>query len=203
MRFSIKLKLGLAFGLIITIMIGAIGYGLTSLGQLNEAMTQLVNGPVARLRLAGDVRTEILQIARAEKNIIIETDPEKAKAYDAQLNQQRQNFEALLDEGDELSSPEGKVKYAELRSVWATMAPLDIEVRQLALSGQIKQATALSLGALRAATTQCISIADGLVTLVDRQMKEQEAQNAKTYASSREILIAMTIASLLIAAAAA
>ena len=31
MRFTIKLKLGLAFGLIVLLMIGATGYGLTSL----------------------------------------------------------------------------------------------------------------------------------------------------------------------------
>jgi len=47
MRVTIKLKLGLAFGLMILLMIGAIGYGLSSLGHLNEATTQLVGGPVA------------------------------------------------------------------------------------------------------------------------------------------------------------
>jgi len=47
MRVAIKLKLGLAFGLMILLMIGAIGYGLSSLGHLNEATTQLVGGPVA------------------------------------------------------------------------------------------------------------------------------------------------------------
>ena len=135
MRFTIKLKLALAFGLIIALMIGAVGYGLIGLGQLNQAMVQLITGPVERLKLAGDVRTEILQIVRAEKNIIIETDPQKMKVFDAQLTQQRQDFEALLDEGDQISSPEGKVKYAELRSIWGTMAPLDSQMRQRARGG--------------------------------------------------------------------
>jgi len=54
MRFTIKLKLALAFGLIIALMIGAVGYGLIGLGQLNQAMVQLITGPVERLKLAGD-----------------------------------------------------------------------------------------------------------------------------------------------------
>jgi methyl-accepting chemotaxis protein len=203
MRFTIKLKLGLAFGLIIALMIGATAYGLTSLGHLNAAMTELVSGPVARLKLAGDVRTEILQIVRAEKNIIIETDLQKMKAYDAQLAQQRQDFDALLDEGDEISSPEGKVKYAQLRSVWETIEPLDSQLRQYALASQNEPAIALSLGALRVATTQCIDVANDIVGLTTDQMRAQEMQNARTYVSTRDTLIAVNVASLLIAAVAA
>jgi methyl-accepting chemotaxis protein len=203
MRLTIKLKLGLAFGLVILLMIGATGYGLSSLGHLNDAMTQLIQGPVARLKLAGDVRTGILQIVRAEKNIILETDVQDIKSYDAQLAQLRQDFEALLDEGDEIFSPEGRVKYAELRSIWETMKPLDSQIRQFALSGQSKQATDVSLGAMHGPATQSIDITNQIVSLAEDQMKAQEAQNARAYAGTRDILIAVTIASFLIAMCAA
>jgi methyl-accepting chemotaxis protein len=203
MRLTIKLKLGLAFGLVIVLMIGATGYGLTSLGHLNDAMTVLVQGPVARLKLAGDVRTAMLQVTRNEKNLILETDLQKEKVYDAQLTQLRQDFEGLLDEGDQMSSPEGRVKYAELRSVWETIKPLDTQLRQLALANQNQQATALSLGALRAAMNQGIDITNDIVSLTEAQMKAQEDQDARTYANTRDILIAVIIASLLIATIAA
>jgi methyl-accepting chemotaxis protein len=203
MRLTIKLKLGLAFGLVIVLMIAATGYGLSSISHLNDAMTGLINGPVARLKLAGDVRTGILQFVRAEKNIILESDLAKMRVYDAQLTQQRQDFEALLDEGDAISSPEGKVKYAELRSMWETVKPLDIELRQLALADQNKQAVTLSLGPLLGATTQCIDLTNEVVSLAESQMKAQEAQNARTYDSTREVLIGVTLASLVIAIVAA
>ena len=203
MRLTIKLKLGLAFALVILLMIAATGYGLSSIGHLNDAMTGLINGPVARLKLAGDVRTEILQFVRAEKNIIIETDPQKMRAYDAQLAQQRQDFGALIDEGDEISSPEGKAKYAELRSAWETIEPLDSQLRQYALANQNEPAIALSLGALRVATTQCINVANDVVGLAMDQMKAQEVQNAKTYKITRDILIGVTLSSLILAIIAA
>jgi methyl-accepting chemotaxis protein len=203
MRLTIKLKLGLAFGLIIVLMIGATGYGLSSLGHLNEAMTQMVNGPVARLTLAGDVRSQILQIVRGEKNMILETDPQTMKVDDGVLTQRRQDFEAMLDKGDRISSPAGKAKYAELRTIWETVKPLDSQLRQLVLSGQSKLAIALSTGPLHVTTPECINIANDLVSLIKGQVKAQEAQNAKTYANTRDILIAVTVASLLIAAVAA
>ena len=148
-------------------------------------------------------RTEILQILRAEKNIIIETDPQKMKFFDAQLAQQRQDFEALLDEGDEISTRQGKVKYAQLRSVWETIKPLDSQLRQLALANQNQQATALSLGGLRTATTQGIDLTNEIVSLAEDQMKDQEVENDKTYDSTRDILIAVTVLSLLVASIAA
>jgi methyl-accepting chemotaxis protein len=203
MRFPIKLKLGLAFGIIILLMIGSTGYGLTSLGKINDAMTSLISGPVARLKLATDVRAEMLQIVRSEKNIIIEDDLEKMKGYDAQLMQERQDFDALLDQADQISSPEGRVKYAALRSVWETMKPLDSQLRQLALTNQNKPAIALSLGALKVASSQCIQETGDLVDLAQGQMKAQQTQNDKTYVTTRDILIGVAVASLLIAAVAA
>jgi len=68
MRFTIKLKLALAFSVIILLLIGATGYGVASLAGMNSTMTDLISGPVARMHLAGDARAQLLEIVRAEKN---------------------------------------------------------------------------------------------------------------------------------------
>ncbi len=99
MRLTIKLKLALAFGLIILMLVGATGFGILSLGTMNGTMVGLVSGPVARMKLAQDVRGELLQIVRSEKNIIIETNPERMKTYDEELSKGRQVFSDMLDEG--------------------------------------------------------------------------------------------------------
>jgi methyl-accepting chemotaxis protein len=203
MRFTIKLKLGLAFGLIILMLVGATGYGIASLGGMNTTMMGLISGPVARMKLAQDVRGELLQIVRSEKNIIIETNPEKMKFYDEELSKDRQVFTAMLDEGDRVSSPAGKLKYAELRTIWESMKPLDTKLRELALLNKNAEATALSLGELRTATSQGIKLTEDVVGLTEQQMKADQDTAAATYTTTRNVLIGVVLASVLIAAAAA
>jgi methyl-accepting chemotaxis protein len=203
MRFTIKLKLALAFSVIILLLIGATGYGVVSLAGMNSTMTDLINGPVARMHLAGDVRAELLEIIRAEKNIVLEADPAKMQVYDAQLTQERQDFEALLDQGDQISSPAGKAKYAQLRVLWETMKPLDSQIRALALANQDAQATAISLGAMRIATSQGVAITKDIVALTVSQMQADTDAAAASYTSTRDVLLGVAAIALLIAIAAA
>jgi methyl-accepting chemotaxis protein len=202
-RFTIKLKLALAFGLIILMLVGATGFGIASLGTVNSTMMGLVSGPVARMKLAQDVRGELLQIVRSEKNIIIETDPMKMKIFDDELAKARQVFADMLDQGEKISSNEGKVKYGDLKTIWETIKPLDSKLRELALANKNTDATALSLGELRTATNNGIKLAEDVVGLTEQQMKADQESAAATYATTRNVLVGLVFVSVLIAAAAA
>jgi methyl-accepting chemotaxis protein len=202
-RLTIKLKLALAFGLIILMLVGATGFGIASLGTMNGAMIGLVSGPVARMKLAQDVRGELLQIVRSEKNIIIETDPMKMKVFDEELTKGRQIFSDMLDEGEKISSPEGKVKYGELKAIWETIKPLDSKMRELALANKNADATALSLGELRIATSNGIKLTEDVVGLTEQQMKVDQDLASATYTTTRNVLVTLVLVSVAIAAAAA
>jgi len=203
MRFTLKLKLGLAFGLVIALLIGAAGYGISGLAGMNGTMTGLIDGPVARVQLAGDVRFELLQIISGEKSVIIETDAGKMKVIDGEIAQHVQTFEGLLNQGDQVSPPDEREKYDELRATWETMQPLDAQLRSLGLSNQNAQATALALGPVRAASLQCLDAVQQLVTLVRGQMAAQQAQAAGTYAATRDVLVAVALVALVVAVGAA
>jgi methyl-accepting chemotaxis protein len=71
MRFTIKMKLGLAFGLIIALLVGTAFYGMTSLGSLNQAITDLIAGPAKRLEYALTSNVRMLEMVRAQKNLIL------------------------------------------------------------------------------------------------------------------------------------
>ena len=203
MRFTIKLKLGLSFGLIILLLTCAAGYAVMGLATMNSTMTALINGPVAKVQLADAVSMKLLDISRAEKDIILETDAVKMQVYDNELTQDRQDFEALLSQGDQSSSPAEQVKYTALRSLWETMKPLDSQLRVYALANKNDQADALSVGPLRTVSTQSRAIADDLVALATQEMQAQQLQAGSTYDSTRDVLIGVAVGSLLIALTAA
>ncbi len=203
MRFTIKLKLALSFGLIILLLTGAAGYAVVGLATMNSTMTALINGPVAKIQLADAVSAKLLEINRAEKDIILEEDPVKMQAYDSELTQERQDFETLLNQGDQSSSPAEQAKYTALRTLWETMKPLDSQLRTLALANKDQQADALSVGQLKTVTDQSSTITDDLVTLSTQEMQAQQQQAASTYGSTRDVLIGVAAGSLLIALTAA
>jgi methyl-accepting chemotaxis protein len=203
MKFTIKLKLALAFGLVILLLIGAAGYGIAGLSTMNRTMTQIVKGPVAGMRLAGEVRSKLLEIVHAEKNIIIETSMARMKAYDAEIIQERAAFEALLDQGDRSATAEARAKYSELRALWESLKPLDTQSRAYALVNQNAQAQAISVGPLRQAVNQATALTQDIVTMANDQLQSERSAAAGTYASTREVLIAVGIAALIIALIAA
>lgn len=49
MRFTIKMKLAVAFGFLILMLAGTAGYGIYSLGIAKNAMDDVVDGTVVRL----------------------------------------------------------------------------------------------------------------------------------------------------------
>jgi methyl-accepting chemotaxis protein len=203
MRFTIKLKLGLSFGLIILLLTCAAGYAVMGLATMNNTMTALISGPVAKIQLADAVSMKLLDINRAEKDIILEDDPAKMQAYDNELTQDREDFEALLNQGDQSSSPAEQAKYTALRSLWESMKPLDSQLRVLALANKDQQADALSVGQLKAVTDQSSAITDDLVTIATQEMQAQQQQAGGTYNSTRAVLIGVAAGSLLIALTAA
>lgn len=203
MRFTIKLKLALSFGLIILLLTGAAGYAIFGLSTMNATVSSLIKGPVAKTRLADEVSLKLLEISRAEKDIILENDQTKMQTYDNQLTRYRHDFSTLLAQGDQSNSTAERNKYIQLRSLWESMKPLDSQLRAYAMANHDQKAHALSVGPLQTLTTRCVAITDDLVTLANEDMKAHKRLALSTYQSTRDVLIAVAVVSLLIALVAA
>jgi methyl-accepting chemotaxis protein len=90
-----------------------------------------------------------------------------------------------------------------MKAIWETIKPLDSKLRELALANKNADATALSLGELRTATSAGIKLAEDVVGLTEQQMKADQDLAAATYETTRNVLIGMVLASVAVAAAAA
>ncbi len=203
MRFTIKLKLGVAFGLVIVMLLGAAGFGINGLATMNDTVNSLITGPMERLRTAQDVHTTALDVVRQEKNIILVSGQDKKRAYDDKLVQLRSQMDALLDHGYAIASDQGKPKYEFMRSQWEIIKPMDANLREYALANKDEEAKALSFGALFAPNTALLKAADDTAVLAAALMKEQQANAEQTYNTTCNVLISVSILALLLASGAA
>ncbi len=203
MRFTIRMKLLLAFGLMITLMIGASGYGIVSLRQLNDGMTDLIDGPVARMVTADHIEVHFLELIRWEKNLVLSTTPAEAGGYDKQITQTLAALDASIAHGEDLSLPTGKARYEELKAVVSSIKAHDRTLRDLALAGKVQEATAVSLGAAREDNQSASRLTGEIVELARAQMNEHQAAAAQTYTATRNVLAAIILVSVALMSAAA
>jgi methyl-accepting chemotaxis protein len=203
MRFTIKLKLGLAFGVIIALMIGATTFGVFQLNKINAAQTAIIKGPAKRLENAQALSITMLQILRAEKNMALSDDEADNAMQNTKVESLKKDFERILDQSEALASAEGKVKWMALRASWEQFLPLDAQIRQLTLANHNAEAAAVMHGPQRPVNNEMAKITDELVALSNAQLAAADAQGDADYALARNLLIGILVACFLIAAGAA
>lgn len=203
MRFTIKWKLGLAFGAVILLMLAAAGFGISGVKSMNGNFVDLVNGPIEKLQVAREVRNIMQEMVRAEKNVILSDDPKMMQKYDSDLTELRGKMNATLTHGYDIGGVQGKPIYQHLEQVFDTIEPLDTKLRQLALAGHKAEAKEISFGPLYQPNLDMLNGADERVERAKALMAEAVTNAHNDYSSTTTLLITATVIGLIMAAAAA
>ena len=203
MRFTIKLQLGLAFGLIIALLLMATLFGINSLSATNRDMNQMVDGPAVRLQAAQQLNIHMLNVVRSEKNMVLVDSAEEVKTLEAAIDKEKRAFETLLAKAEGLATAEGKPKWQALGGAWERMMAAHDRVYALASANNDVQAAAISMGEGRKAVTEAGAQVHELVELSQAQLNAATDNADADFAKVRTSLIVLTVVSLLIAAGAA
>ena len=71
MRMTVKLKLALSFALVIVLSGFTAWLGVSSLAALNDTMDHVLTVDVGRLRVAQDLRPDLLAVVGATNNLLL------------------------------------------------------------------------------------------------------------------------------------
>ncbi len=203
-RFTIKLKLAVAFGLMIALLAITAGYGIYSLANLNAAISEVIAGPAKRLEHAQNVGALQLRIVRAQMNMATATNRADIDRYIEASNTNRQRFtEEVTWLISASTSDEGRKSWQNVGDLGNKLFAIDDQIRELAKSGNTTEA-------VRLATTEGRTIVDAIEEASTARMDANKAamQQAdedtnEQYANTRNIVITIAVAALLIAISAA
>jgi methyl-accepting chemotaxis protein len=198
MRITIKSKLGLAFAAVIALSAITAGVGISSLGSVNAAVDELLQGPVQRVALANLVYTNLLAVSRAERSVLAASTPEMARHYDEEIVDGRKTLQAHMEQLDAIASTAGKQKLAVFKAGWEKYVPLQDKFRDLVARDK-SQATELSYGPLKSLVDDGKAQLSEIVTLNEQFMKEAQEDASQLYQRARTLLIAALLLSLVIA----
>jgi methyl-accepting chemotaxis protein len=203
MRATIKLKLGITFSLVIVMLLIVSVIAITRMSSLNTAITDLIQGPAARLETAQQIRTAFGDLARQERSMALTNDPALVKIFDDKANKARSDFEELLTKGESIASEKGKDGWRAIRTNFEDFKPVDDKIRSFARNDQNAESAALSLGAGREANDRISKQVDELVTLAQADMKQVDQDTNELYNNARTLVITVAVIALLFASAGA
>jgi methyl-accepting chemotaxis protein len=203
MRFTIKLQLGLAFGLIIALLVTATLFGVTSLSSTNRDMNAMVDGPAVRLQAAQELNIHMLNVVRYEKNMIMVDTAEEVRTLEVSVQKEKKAFETLMTKAEGMATAEGKPKWQALGGAWDRLMAGHERIYALSIAGNDAQAAIISMGESRKAVTDAAAQVQDLVELAQSQLNAATEEADADFAKVRNSLIALASVSLLIAVGAA
>ncbi|MGN8001530.1 methyl-accepting chemotaxis protein [Sphingomonas sp. 22176] len=203
MRATIKLKLGITFGVLIALLIVVVGVSSTRLGALNQAITEVIHGPAQRLELAQQIESKLSYVIRQEKNLALTSDDSQMRNFDAELMKGRGELQQLIAKGVAGSSDQERALWSQLQAKHSEFVPVNDQVRTLGLANKNAEAAALSMGKSRDLALAMSETVAQLVTMSKQEMNKAERDTDVVYANANTTLYAVSGIALLIALGAA
>ncbi len=199
MRFTIKTKLALAFGLLILMLAGTSGYGIYSLGIARDAMNEVVEGTVPRLDKVHQINALSLVTIRAQKNMILAKSPAEMLQHKKVGDESKAHLTELLNEMAATASSETRSYWADLQTITTAFEASDNRVRALIDEGNTAAAEAYSAGEGRDAANALTKKLDEGVQMNRARLQESKQVASDDYNQTRFMLISCSVAAILIA----
>jgi methyl-accepting chemotaxis protein len=195
MRFTIKLKLGLAFAAVILISGLMTAFSISNLGSLNDAITRLIDGPAANLKESNDLANAVLIATRAEKNLIMNGNASEIQGYVDTVMTNRADIEPLLANLEQDTDPTIREKAAAFRELFPRWVSLQDQILALGKQNTVEsneRAAAISMGDSAQINNAMIALLDDLNGLVTEDMAVMDQETNVQFENSRNLLFAAT-----------
>ncbi len=202
MRLTIKLKLAAAFGALLVILTCVIALGVIRLGGLNAELNHVVDGPAAQLDRARSVDGGVSMVLRAEKNLVLTSDPAVRQQFLGVHSTWENKVDELIEAGNEHASERGRPNWRKLASEWADFRGTTDRVVKMSEHDRTG-AAALTTGESRIKGMTMAATVDDLIKVNQTLLEEAQAEAGANYVSARNLMFTLGAVALALTLAAA
>ena len=163
--FTIKAKILASFSLILLSFTALVVYSLYNLNQTNNQLNLIVESDAEKIKLAARINQNLLEISRAEKNIVLAKNQQEMDVYatftEHILDEMRERSKRLR----ELTDPKGQSLLDNFIQVWNQYLLVNKQVRELTRINANVKAKNLSQNEARAVFEQA---SNSITSLLER-----------------------------------
>jgi methyl-accepting chemotaxis protein len=163
-NLSMKVKLFIVLGILTVVSITVATIGITKLRGMNDRLNKIVNVAAEKVKLANVINEDLLRIARAEKNLILETDAKKMEQYAQTISTTKEQVKGNCDKLRELLNESEKPKLDQFLAAWNSFLDVDKQVCELGQQNSNTKAQSLSRNEARQAFDEVRNVIAGLAS---------------------------------------
>jgi methyl-accepting chemotaxis protein len=193
MRVTIKLKLAIAFGILILLSTGMSVIAILNLSSLNTAITDIIQGPASNLRNSSDLSDAVLKALSSEKNAVLNTDPKLIEVFVEEVSTNQGKIQALASEIAKDPDPQIKTKIQQFLGLVPAWKKLQDNVVALAVENtdfSNKRAAEITMSEGRDAANVLLASLGELNEQIAADLRATDNATNEQYAWSRNLLIA-------------
>ncbi len=197
-NFKIGSRLGLAFGLILVLLLIVGGYAIFEIKSLNGQIDILVNDRMVKLDQANTIIVNLNILARSYRNVIIDENKDHQNDEFQRIAEARKVVGTTLEQLDKtIRTDQGIALLKKIKEMRADYIKLTETYIDLIKTNQVDQAKKMLLNEIRGAQKKYLDGVEELINLLDKLSKDA-GKEAGDAASTATTLIAVLLGTALV-----
>jgi methyl-accepting chemotaxis protein len=195
-KWSLNTKIYSVMGLLILAAILISYMGLTKMHEIKTSLNSIVHGAATRVGNAHEIKELFFIQIINEKNLILESDPERAAVQLKRLHDRDVQVKAAVDNAESISTEVGKkdlARFSELYKEWWAMNDV---IKGLVREGKNTEAFQISGGKGREMRLKTEELIDGIVKRNEGFMLSSTKEAEADYEIARNLVLMISIGSI-------
>lgn len=199
MRFTIKMKLAMGFGLLILMLAGTAGYSIMSLDRINDNLDYILEVPVDRFQRDGQMNEIVLRITRGQLGMVAAETRADVDRYTERTDRNEAAFVEQIEFLIEAATTDaGRKQYVDIYESFKQFMDADGRIRAAVLGNDVPAAMAIYYADSRPLADSLEQMLSDRVELNRKRIQESERDAHAAYDSAWTFLVTAAGLALLI-----
>lgn len=196
-KWSLNGKIYFILGIFVVACISISMLGLSKMDGINQALNDLVDGPVTRLGYANKLKSLFLTQVINEKNILSSLSAEEIKLHSERLDHGDAAIKGVYEKFFKVASEEGKITLKNFIALYTQWFELTLKEKDLVLANKTAEAITLSTSQGREIRVKVEETIDARVSEFEKGMDVESNRTDSEYAAARNMVITISLISII------
>ncbi len=172
---------------------GIISYlGITKIGEINDSLGALIDGPVVRVNIAQELKGIFFLQLFNQRSFMMETRSAEHARLENLMNERTKEFYALAEKYNLLAGTQGKKDIAEILQLYTAWWERTKDIRQISLTD--KNTALLEIEKVGQQTRNpLISLVEGMSKRNQEELQKEDKRTDKIYEDARSLVIWISV----------
>jgi len=191
-NLKIGTRLGLAFGLVLTLMLGLTATGIQSMAKIQDNLNGIVHGNIYKMGLLQDMTSSVHIVSRVMRTLVILTDAAQMAQEAKKIEAARAKYDAALTALEKTpTDAAGQALRSQIDALRNAARPFNDKVIALGLANQNEEAAKVMMQQAGPATQQWLDALQADIELQETHGERDAAAAQGAYDSARLLMLAL------------